>query len=174
MSTNEFPDELTLDTDNDSNLVRDLRAALRAKNTELGKVNQKLETFEKQSRTSSLSDLLTAAGVNTKVSAFYPADAEVSKEAVEKWLADYGDVFGATPKPVESEAGEPAAEVEEPAEGGLSEEDAAGFAAAQQVSTNALTAVVTGTDQIRRVMQEAKGLPPEEGRNLLKKHGLVT
>lgn len=78
----------------DSNLVKKLRSKideLAARAKELETENQSLKG---QSRKQTLSSALTTRGYPAKIAAFIPADIEPTDEAIDAWLAEYGDVFG--------------------------------------------------------------------------------
>lgn len=89
-------DDYTLDQDNDSDLVKQLRKQLRDKENTLKALSAENETFKTTVRKSTVAELLAKRNVNPKVAAFIPADVEANDEAIGKWLADYGDVFGVT------------------------------------------------------------------------------
>jgi hypothetical protein len=118
--------------EDDSQLVKDLRAqikTLNAKNTEL---TTEVGTLRPQVRKTSVASILNDLGVNTKIAGLLPDSVEPTKEAVETWLKEYGDVFGAAK--VETEK-----EVEKPVEG---QEQLAGQKAA------VVAPVVNQTDQL--------------------------
>lgn len=91
--------ELTTDQDGDSPLLRSLRKQVRdlaSKNKVLVEENGTLRT---ENRSTSLRDLLDERKVNnaSKVAALAAKfDVEPTKEAVDAWLSEYGDVFGVT------------------------------------------------------------------------------
>lgn len=98
-AANEFDIEaLASDGTDDSDLVKTLRAALKAQS----KINKELSTentqFKSQSRAVSLVEALKSKGVAdekaAKVAKLYPADSDASTEAVAKWLDEYADAFG--------------------------------------------------------------------------------
>lgn len=80
----------------DSDLVKNLRKQI----TELGKKNSELTnevgTLRPQVRKTSVAEILNGLGVNSKIAALVPSDVEASKDAIESWLKEYGDVFGVT------------------------------------------------------------------------------
>lgn len=88
--------DFTLDQDNDSDLVKQLRKQLRDKESTLKALSAENETFKSTVRKSTVTDLLAKRNVNPKVAAFIPADVEATDEAIGKWLGEYGDVFGVT------------------------------------------------------------------------------
>ena len=48
-----------------------------------------------QTRQRTVKDVLQAKGLNPKIAAFVPADIDTSEEAINNWINEYGDVFGA-------------------------------------------------------------------------------
>lgn len=77
-----------------SDLVKQLRAALKAKNKEAQEFKAELDKLARTSRERSLADVLRDKELDPKVAKLYPADAEPTAEAVDAWLSEFGDVFG--------------------------------------------------------------------------------
>lgn len=75
-------------------LPKQLRKVIRDAKKEAADSKAEAAELRKQVRESVVSNVLTARGVPAKVAKLIPADVETSAEAIEKWLADYGDVFG--------------------------------------------------------------------------------
>jgi hypothetical protein len=50
--------------------------------------------LRKEKRERTISEVLTARGVNPKISAFIPQDIDLTEESLSSWLTEYGDVFG--------------------------------------------------------------------------------
>lgn len=71
---------------------------LRAQLDKLAKENKKLAeenaTLAKQGRKRTIAEVLKAKEIPAKVSELIPNDVEATPEGVEKWLADWSDVFG--------------------------------------------------------------------------------
>lgn len=86
--------DLLNDSDADSDLVKTLRAALKSKANEAKQAADELATLRKEKRTSTLADVLKDKGVPTKAAKLLPADIEPTPEAVDAWLAEFGDLFG--------------------------------------------------------------------------------
>jgi Xaa-Pro aminopeptidase len=82
------------DNDADTELVRTLRKALRDAEKERKDLQTQLAERTKADRTRNLADVLKEKGLSEKVAKLYPGDAEPTAEAVDAWLAEYGDVFG--------------------------------------------------------------------------------
>lgn len=90
-----FDNDLLNDDANDSDLVKTLRAALKTANKNLKEKDDALSGYSKKERANSLADVLKEKGLdNPKVTKLYPADAETTPEAVDAWLAEFGDLFG--------------------------------------------------------------------------------
>jgi hypothetical protein len=87
------------DDDDDSNLVKDLRKQLKDMKSAKDELAKELGTLRPQVRKSSLSQILSEIGVNPKIAALLPESVETDKEAVTKWLDEYGELFNV--KPVE-------------------------------------------------------------------------
>lgn len=83
----------------DSELVKQLRKQLRdAKKANEG-LESEVSTLRPQVRKNAISGILSSLEVNPKIAALLPSDLEVSKESVETWLAEYGDVFNVKKEP---------------------------------------------------------------------------
>lgn len=87
-------DDLLSDTDNDTELVRNLRRALKDKDKEHKEIVAQLAERAKHDRSRSLADVLKEKGLPEKVANLYPEHAEPTADAVDVWLSEYGDVFG--------------------------------------------------------------------------------
>ena len=95
--------ENILDDDEDSS---DLPKVLRKKIKELQKqvidLNDENVSLKGVERKRTLTENITAMGLNPKIAALVPAN--LSEEGIEEWLTEYGDVFG---QPAASTNGEP-------------------------------------------------------------------
>lgn len=78
---------------NDSDLVKDLRRQLRELAKARKELDTELSTLRPQVRRQSVSSVLSELGVNTKIAGILPESVDPTKEAVQKWLEDYGDLF---------------------------------------------------------------------------------
>jgi hypothetical protein len=94
MSNYDYEDEDDFDTNDSSDLVKQLRKAAKAKDKELAELRSQFEGLSKAQRERSIKDALERRGVNQKISAFIPQDIDPTEESVSKWLEDYADVFG--------------------------------------------------------------------------------
>lgn len=82
-----------------SNSIRQLRNHSKKIEKQLAQATARLAEYEAKERKRSIQSVLTEKGYNPKIAAFIPADVE----DVEKWLGEYGDVFGA---PAQQQAAE--------------------------------------------------------------------
>jgi uncharacterized protein YjgD (DUF1641 family) len=84
---------------NDGNGMKALRQQLKKLQKDAEDREKELETFRSKARTSTISDVLKEAKAPEKLARFVARDLEgdITEEAVKKWLADNGDVFGWSP-----------------------------------------------------------------------------
>lgn len=91
MAVYEYEDD---DVDlNDSELPKKLRAVIKELKKENADLAEKYGTLQRETRTRSITEQVTARGLNPKVAALIPQDADV-----EEWLNEYGDVLGFAPQ----------------------------------------------------------------------------
>jgi hypothetical protein len=88
----EYEDDDDFDTE-EANGPANLRKALKRAEREAGKLKDELASLRSESRTRTVKDVLETKGVNPKIAAFIPADAD-TPEKVALWLDEYSDVFG--------------------------------------------------------------------------------
>ena len=106
MATNyEYDDE---DDVQDTGITQ-LRKVNRALEKRAKELEQELASLKTQTRQRTVKEVLQAKGLNPKIAAFIPQDIDASEEAINQWVSEYGDVFGA-PVPAQEEA-KPAADV---------------------------------------------------------------
>ncbi len=106
MATNyEYDDE---DDVQDTGITQ-LRKVNRALEKRAKELEQELASLKTQTRQRTVKEVLQAKGLNPKIAAFIPQDIDASEEAINQWVSEYGDVFGA-PVPAQEEA-RPAADV---------------------------------------------------------------
>lgn len=102
---------MSYDDDNDSDLVKDLRAQIKAKDKELAAKTSQVEDLQKYKTKVTVDDVIEKQGLNPKIKALIPKDVE----DVSAWLEEFGELFGA-PAPPEDATGDDAGvagEVEE-------------------------------------------------------------
>jgi uncharacterized protein YdiU (UPF0061 family) len=78
----------------DSNVVKQLRKTLRAKEAELKKFESELSELRGAQRQSTIASVLSSKGVSPKIAKFIPTDIEATTEAIDAWVTEYADVFG--------------------------------------------------------------------------------
>lgn len=77
-----------------TDLVKQLRAALKNANKELKEVREAQALVTAEQRTRSLADVFKEKGLSEKAAGLYPGDRDATADAVAEWLSDYGEVFG--------------------------------------------------------------------------------
>lgn len=77
----------------DSEGIKNLRKQFENLNKQNKELQEQLSTFQRRDRNKAVGDILKAKGVSEKAAKFYDGE-DTSEDAVDKWLADNGDVFG--------------------------------------------------------------------------------
>lgn len=77
--------------------IANLRKAYERKSKAEKELREKLSALESRERERTLSETLSAKGVNAKLASLYPADRESTPEKVDEWLTEYADAFGQAP-----------------------------------------------------------------------------
>jgi hypothetical protein len=99
MSYDDNYDSTEYGSENDTNLVKQLRSKI----DELSKENKTLRTeyteLKGVTRKQTLSAVLEARGFAPKIAAFIPEDLDPTEDSIDAWLAEYGDVFGGAKQP---------------------------------------------------------------------------
>lgn len=88
-----YDDDDEFDED-ESNVVKQLRKVNRELEKRSKELESELSQIREQSRSRNLADVLAKKGLNPKVAKLIPNDVESSEEAIDQWIAEYGDVFG--------------------------------------------------------------------------------
>lgn len=87
----------SLDDDDDdsgnSNKPDPVRAQLKKLEKDNKELVAKLAEAQKAQRKSTIKDVLTEKKLNPKLAGLIPSDVEPTTDAIEKWLADYADLF---------------------------------------------------------------------------------
>lgn len=105
MPTNyEYDDE---DDDTSTDVVAQLRKVNRSLEKRAKELEQELSGLKTQTRQRTVKDVLQAKGLNPKIAAFIPQDIDTSEDAINQWITEYGDVFGAVPQQEESAKSSP-------------------------------------------------------------------
>lgn len=89
-------EDFDFDTDDEvsgTDLVKKLRKQVTELSKALKERDSELEEFYTTSREQDIASALEEMGVNPKIAAFIPDDVE-DIDDLEKWLGEYGDVFG--------------------------------------------------------------------------------
>lgn len=86
MAGYEYDDD---DEINDSELPKKLRAVIKELKKENAELQEKYGSLQKETRSRTVQEQVTQRGLNPKVAALIPADADV-----EEWLNEFGDVLG--------------------------------------------------------------------------------
>lgn len=142
-------DTLLTDQDDDSQLVKDLRAQIRKLSGEKKALEAENNEFKATQRSSSVADILKSKSINPKVAKLIPADVEATEESVTKWLEEWGDVFGVVQ---ENPGTEPS---EKPTTQGADPAAVAQFAKAQESSHAGEPAVAADAEAFLKGLQEA-------------------
>jgi hypothetical protein len=90
---NQYEDDDDNDYEFDSDGPANLRKALKKADKQRKELEEQLSSLKSNLRQRSVKDVLEAKGVNPKIAAFIPADAD-TPEAIATWLDEYADVFG--------------------------------------------------------------------------------
>ena len=104
MSNNYWDDEDEDDTtitgnESENDLQKKLRKKIKADEKRMKELEEKLDTYVKKERESSVKEVLEKQGVNPKAARLILKDLdEVTPEAVANWLEDNGDLFGYNPE----------------------------------------------------------------------------
>lgn len=89
---NDYDEDDDFDIEEESGPAN-LRKALKKAERESKQLRDELSSLRSESRTRTVKDVLETKGVNPKIAAFIPADAD-TPEKVALWLDEYSDVFG--------------------------------------------------------------------------------
>ena len=80
-------------------LVKKLRKAKRADEKRIKELTDQLETFVKERRERTVSEVLAKKGVNAKAARLILKDVEdATEESIDSWLRDNGDLIGYNPQ----------------------------------------------------------------------------
>ncbi len=86
-----------IEADDESDLVRQLRAVIKAGKKVNDELDNELKTLRPTVRKTKLTDVLSQLGIkNPKIAGLVPADIEPTEDSVKAWVDEYGDVFGVT------------------------------------------------------------------------------
>lgn len=148
-------DDFDLDQDagsgKDSNVLKELRKANRAKEKQIKELMETLTQLQTAQRERSVKDVLAAKGLNEKIAAFIP-EGITSEQEVEEWVSQYADIFGVQAQT--SDEGQPS----------LGAQEAAALNRISQTQSTGQT-LSGDSDQLEALIRAASN--PEELNNLL-------
>lgn len=78
--------------------IAELRKAFERQKKQAQEYKDKLAELESRERVRTLSETLSAKGVNAKLADLYPANRDATPEKVDEWLNEYADAFGQAPR----------------------------------------------------------------------------
>lgn len=89
-------EQLGIDQDGDTDLVRQLRHQIKTLGTELHQTKAERDTLKTAGRTTTIAQLLDERKITgaQKVAKLIPADVEATAGGIDAWLGEYADVFG--------------------------------------------------------------------------------
>jgi hypothetical protein len=93
----EMHEELPADNENTQEGFKKLRQAYDRKTKAEKELKDQLAALQSRERERTLSETLSAKGVNPKLASLYPASRESTPEKVDEWLTEYADAFGQAP-----------------------------------------------------------------------------
>lgn len=106
--SNPLFDDWDDDEDDADNGPAGLRKALKETQKQLKQAQQQLAEQNKVIRKRTISDALSAKGLNPKLAALVPSDLESTEEAITSWVEEFSDVFApAAQAPEQSGDGTP-------------------------------------------------------------------
>lgn len=82
-----------IDVDDESDLVKQLRAVIKAGKTRNTELETELTTLRPAVRQNAMSSVLTGLKVNPKISKLIPESVDANEESVKTWLDEYGEIF---------------------------------------------------------------------------------
>lgn len=77
--------------------IKQLRKANKAKEKQLKEIQEELLLLRKEKRERTISEVLTARGLNSAIAEFIPQDIDLSEESLSAWVEARSSIFGAAP-----------------------------------------------------------------------------
>jgi len=115
----DYYDDDDQDFTNDSEGIKQLRAAKKQDARRIRELEAELDQFRSTERVRSVTDILTTRGMNPKIADLIPSDLR-SAEEINRWLEERADVFaGVTNTPSQQQDTNPTQQVVPPANAGL-------------------------------------------------------
>ena len=87
-------DDFELDS---NDVLGQLRKANKAKEKQLKEIQEELSNLRKEKRERTISEVLTARGLNPKIASFIPQDIDLTEESLSAWVEAKSSIFGAAP-----------------------------------------------------------------------------
>jgi len=87
-------DDFELDS---NDVLGQLRKANKAKEKQLKEIQEELATLRKEKRERTISEVLTARGLNPAIAEFIPQDIDLTEESLSAWVEAKSSIFGAAP-----------------------------------------------------------------------------
>ncbi|PVU81313.1 hypothetical protein DDP54_15530 (plasmid) [Cellulomonas sp. WB94] len=89
-------EQLGVDQEGDTDLVKQLRHQIKSLGTELHQTKAERDQLKTAGRTTTITQLLDEHKITNaaKVAKLIPADVEATKGGIDAWLGEFGDVFG--------------------------------------------------------------------------------
>lgn len=139
--------------DDGTSLVKDLREQIKALSADNKRLAGDLENFQQEKRAASLSELISAKGLNPKVAKLIPPGLE--GDAVTAWLEDYADVFG-VPQPEAESAARKVAQEDVEAAGRMKALAEGGISPTKVQDLEQRLRSADSTDDINAILAEAR------------------
>lgn len=174
----EFNDtDFTVERDDDSDLVRQLRRLVKDKDQEIKTLKGEVDAFRTQTVESAIKDALKGVpdGKRDKVEKLLRKEAK-SPDDVQSWLDEYGDVFGVGTQDPGSAAETPGNGADGGANGGgVDESTRAAFEAARAAEGGGQPAPQLGAEAVSKFLSDlkAQGKNYDEAIAALRERGLV-
>lgn len=151
-----------IDVEDESELVKQLRAVIKAGKKANEELSAKVSSLEPEVRSTKLVKTLTKLGItNPKIAGLVPKDLEPTEDSVKAWVDEYGDLFGIT---ANEGSGQSAQEDNSGASTGTPDVDSAAAAQWQKIQSQESQSGVTTPDQesaqialLQAAAQAAKG-----------------
>lgn len=138
-------DDLTDEAPQDADGPKRLREAYDRQKKELDKLRKEYDGLIKRQRQADVKSILEEVGVNPKVARFVLSDVEdVTKEAVQEWVSENGELFGIS-------QGEPEAANTPPE--GMSAEEASTLSQMQTASSGDSSKPPTSQEELLRAIK---------------------
>ncbi len=95
--SNEELYEDDFDNEYETDPIKQLRKANKAKEKQLKEIQEELATLRREKRERTISEVLTARGLNPAIAEFIPQDIDLTEESLSAWVEAKSSIFGAAP-----------------------------------------------------------------------------